>query len=59
MNLRRFPENRPVPVDDGTTRLSAGPDAGLLARVSHHPSTATTLCRTLNDFHSVRALNIV
>ncbi len=31
----------------------------ILARISHHPSTATTLCRTLHDFHSVRALNIV
>ncbi len=30
-----------------------------LARISHHPSTATTLCRTLHDFHSVRALNII
>ena len=30
-----------------------------LARISHHPSTATTLCRTLHDFRSVRALNIV
>jgi uncharacterized protein YcgI (DUF1989 family) len=30
-----------------------------LARISHHPSTAATLCHTLPDFHSVRALNIV
>ena len=31
----------------------------ILARLSHHPSTATTLCRTLHDFSSVRALDIV
>ena len=30
-----------------------------LAWFSHHLSTAATLCRTLLDFHSVRALNIV
>ncbi len=30
-----------------------------LARISHHPSTATTLCRTLPAFGSVRALDIV
>ena len=30
-----------------------------LARISHQPSTATALCRTLHDFGSVRALNIV
>jgi len=30
-----------------------------LTRISHHSSTAATLCRTLPDFHSVRALNIV
>jgi predicted enzyme related to lactoylglutathione lyase len=33
--------------------------SALLARISHHPSTAATLCRALPDFHSVRALNIV
>ena len=32
---------------------------GHLARISHRPSTATALCRTLHDFCSVRALNIV
>ena len=31
----------------------------VLACISHHPSTAATLCRTPPDFHSVRALNIV
>ncbi len=31
----------------------------LIARISHHPSTAATQWRTLPDFHSVRALNIV
>ncbi len=30
-----------------------------LARISHHPSAAALLCRTLPDFHPVRAPNIV
>jgi hypothetical protein len=32
---------------------------GHLARISHQPSTATALWRTLHEFCSVRALNIV
>jgi len=48
MDLRRFEAGR------------WGAIAGIiLARISHHPSTATVLCRALHDFNSVRALNIV
>jgi hypothetical protein len=52
----------------GNTRRTLKPPRSLisglmicrvLARIFHQPSTATALCRTLHDFSSVRALNIV
>jgi hypothetical protein len=53
-DLKLSPDGRYLYVADvGNNRVA------ILARISHHPSTAATLCRTLPDFHSVRALNIV